>query len=372
MGLVGNFDSLSEGEKKSYDDLHDMSFGEEYMPEPPPDIPDDLPMFDEKSSESGEVSELEMFANEVIAQIIADKVPILPTTYEIYFQRLLEGKDDDLKAQVAKMVDLEDPTNEEKIVNLEKNVKKNVSYIKRIINNTIHLYKNTMGIKDTITRGEKILSESSLPNNASSIATLKKELMAINNNSQKFISEIKDLYKKSQTIIQEVESNNIYDDTYGIYSKQYLIKELKKELLISERQNYQSSVLFVRLHNSISKNLSSDKIKVHMSRTIAKLLHKSSKRSDIVAHYGNNLFVVLLQRTDVFGAEMTAKRLKESINANSIFVGENEYTLDIAIGVGELKHQRELKNTLDCILKALKYSDADAKKTSVTCSEDVN
>ena len=360
MGLVGNFDSLKEEQEPTLPvDLGDFDFGI------------NLPA-DNETKEESHSNDLEMFANEVVAQIIADKVPILPNTYEIYFQRLLETKSNDLKAQVAKMVDMEDPTNEEKIVNLEKNVKKNISYIKRLINNTIHLYKNTMSIKDTISRGEKILSQGNQVSNSSSILVLKKELQQINNNSQIYINEIKDLYKKSQNIIQEVDSNNIYDDTFGVYSKQFLIKELKKELLISQKQNYQSSLVFVRLHNNISKNLTSEKIKTHMSRTISKLLHKSSKRSDIVAHYGNNLFVILLQRTDVFGAGMTAKRLKESINENSVFVGEKEFTLDVAIGIGELKHSRELKDTLDCILKALKASDADNSKPSYTCSEDIN
>ena len=103
---------------------------------------------------------------------------------------------------------------------------------------------------------------------------------------------------------------------------------------------------------------------------ISKLLHKSSKRTDVVAHYGNDVFLIILNKTDLIGAGMAAKRLKNQISNNSVFVGENEYFLKLAIAVTQIDIKKELKENMACLISALKK--ADKNDTDYESCEDVS
>jgi len=351
MALVGHFDQINNGSDE------------------PTNIEakDNNIAIDKNTAQT--YTDIEMYANEVIAQIISDKLPVLPNTYNIYFQRHLDSKDKSFQDKINRIMDIEDPTNEEKMVNLEKSVKKNLSYIKRMINHSLHLYKNTHTLKEIVKKSENDISNTNIINASSTLHSLKKELTKSSNDSSKYLNEIRDLYKKSKNILLEVGENSEYDNEYDLHSKNYLLKELKKEQVLSKSVNYNSSIIFIKLHSSISSKIGSLKIKKHMSRLIAKLLHKNSKRSDTIAHYGNDLFVVLMPRTDLVGAQMTAKRVKLMLRENSIFVGDNEYELNVALGVGLIRADVELKTILECIANALKKANKDMHEDFISCED---
>ena len=360
MALIGSFEQLKEEEDiNSFDEAPALSFEET---PPPPPINTDVKA-DQK------YSDVEIFGNEVLSKIIADGVPVLPSSYDIYFRRLLEEKPLEFRENILKLIDIEDPTNEEKIVNLEKNVKKNLSYLNRMIKSLNYVYKNSTALKGVVQTSVKELENSDIINAKSSINMLKKSIEKSHNDSNKYLHDIKELYKKSYAIVQEVNEDATYDSEYGLYSKGYFLKALKQNYAISRQSKVTNSVLMIKLHSTITKKILSEKIRKHMSRMVAKLLHKNSKRSDIVAHYGNDIFLVILNKTDLFGAGMTAKRVKTQIADNSVFVGEHEYPLSLAIGVAQIDISKELKDNMSCLVSSLKKADKDINLNYVSCED---
>jgi diguanylate cyclase (GGDEF)-like protein len=70
-----------------------------------------------------------------------------------------------------------------------------------------------------------------------------------------------------------------------------------------------------------------------MIRTIARLLMKTSRRSDLVAHYGNGVFAMILKHTDLKSAEKASERLCELVSSSNFFLAEREINLKISIGI---------------------------------------
>jgi diguanylate cyclase (GGDEF)-like protein len=82
--------------------------------------------------------------------------------------------------------------------------------------------------------------------------------------------------------------------------------------------------------------MESEKSLFLVTRTIARLLMKTSRRSDIVAHYGDGIFMMILKHTDLESARHAAQRLFELIDASNFFLAEKEVHLSSAIGVAEV------------------------------------
>lgn len=102
-----------------------------------------------------------------------------------------------------------------------------------------------------------------------------------------------------------------------------LIKEFK----------HKSSLIMIELSRDLKKSVKNEKAIILMTRTLARLLLKTSRRSDIVAHYGNGVFSMLLKHTDLESAKKTSERLCDLVANSNFFLADREIQLKIAIGI---------------------------------------
>lgn len=123
----------------------------------------------------------------------------------------------------------------------------------------------------------------------------------------------------------------------------------------------------VQLSNATVALINSEKAKGLMVRTVARLLLKTSRRSDIVAHYGEGIFSMMLKHTDINNAQRAAERLYELVSTTNFFLGEQEIQLKIAIGLSELNPYRSVEETLACTLDAMISSNTEQKAHYVIC-----
>jgi len=79
--------------------------------------------------------------------------------------------------------------------------------------------------------------------------------------------------------------------------------------------------------------LKSEKQRLLIVRTIARLLLKTSRRSDIVAHYGEGVFAILLSHTDLESAKKASERLCDLVSNSNFFLSDREIQLKISIGI---------------------------------------
>ena len=61
-------------------------------------------------------SDVEIYAKEVLASLIADNLPPTPNNFSLYFDRLLEEKSENLRRQIHSMLELEESNDDENTI----------------------------------------------------------------------------------------------------------------------------------------------------------------------------------------------------------------------------------------------------------------
>ncbi len=289
-------------------------------------------VLDEGDTESS--SDLDKFAMEVVKKIIADDLPPTPNNYSLYFDRLLDEKDEVFKKQVYSLLELEESNDAENTIILEQNLKQGFSSVKNILSVTASLYKNMSVI-------EKILDKrkQELENVVDNVGTLKitdsikADISKLNTILRKQTSQMKQFYEETGFIVKKVEQESIFDDRFGVYNKRYLLAKIEKEQELIKEFGHQSSLIMIELSRELKASIHNEKVITLMTRTVARLLLKTSRRSDIIAHYGKGVFVMLLKHTDIESAKKASERLCDLVANSNFFLADKEIQLKVAIGV---------------------------------------
>ena len=90
-----------------------------------------------------------------------------------------------------------------------------------------------------------------------------------------------------------------------------------------------------------------------LNRNAARLLLKTSRRSDIVAHFGGGIFTMLLKHTDLNSAQKACERIADLIYATSFFIGGDEIEVDIELGIMPIDPNYTTEETLFGALEVL-------------------
>ncbi len=293
------------------------------------------------------ISPLEKFSKKVFDKLIEENIPPIPSNYSLYFFNMLEDESPELKKQIQDILSLEESGDIEKELELEKKLKTSFKYLKEILQHTAFIYK--------LANHMKLISEETLKDimhiasQKAFIKYLKSFEEKINKVSDKMdegLKEIKEAYSKNIELIKEIESNSVFDMTYGIYNDKYFKEQVKKEIELIKKFRYISSIVFIKVRHDVLTNLKSEKSVIVLNKSIAKIMLKTSRRSDIVAHLGNGIFGILLKHTDRIGAVKTVERFSDIISNSAIFIEGKEIDVSIAAAVCELKEDKTYENYL--------------------------
>jgi diguanylate cyclase len=315
-------------------------------------------------------SDLEIFSKEVLNALISDNLPPTPNNFSLYFDRILEEKSESLRRQIGSILELEDTNEDEQNLELEKTLKQGFSSVKSILQLSATLYKNmTLMEKILEKRRDEIKNIPSLDAAGHVLDSLANDVTKLSGILNKQVLHMKDLYGETATIVKQVENETIFDNQYGVYNKRYLLNKLTQESNLIEEFHHKSSLIMVQLSNATIALINSEKAKGLMVRTVARLLLKTSRRSDLVAHYGEGIFAMLLKHTDAHSAKLAADRLYDLVSASNFFLGDQEIQLQIAIGISELKPSRSTEEILVGTLDAMHSSNDEKKFHYVVCND---
>jgi len=114
--------------------------------------------------------------------------------------------------------------------------------------------------------------------------------------------------------------------------------------------------MLLKVKDMVLSRIPNSKDRAILLRNIAKLLLKTSRRSDVVAHYGEGVFAMVMKHTNLESAQKACERIAELIYATSFFIGEMELDIDIELSVIELKSDHSIEETLGGALDALPLS----------------
>ncbi len=302
-------------------------------------------------------SDLELYSKEVLEFLIRDNIPPTPSNFSSYFDSLLEEKNENLRKQILAVLDLEESNDDETTINLEHNLKKGFSSVKNILSVTAGLYKNTTLMTKILEKRKAELVDFQDTEMVKSVVnSLNNDLFKLNEILKKQNSQMKTIYDETAGIIKSVENETIFDNQYGVYNKRYILSKITQEIGQIKEFKYNSSVLMIELSRELKENINNEKIVILMTRTIARLLLKTSRRNDIVAHYGNGVFVMLVKHTDIESAKKASERLVDLVSNSNFFFADREIKLKIAIGITDvhkdLSVEEIIVNAMDGVEKS--------------------
>jgi diguanylate cyclase (GGDEF)-like protein len=289
-------------------------------------------------------SDIEIYAKEVLNALILDNLPPTPNNFSLYFDRLLEEKSENLRKQIHSMLELEESNEAESTIALEQSLKQGFGSIKSILSATANLYKNMSLMTKILDKRKKELGNHPESKEAISIVTtLEGDVSKLNNILKTQSSQMKSIYDETAQIVKNVENETIFDNQFGVYNKRYLLTKIEQEIGLIKEFNHKSSLIMIELCRDLKKSIKNEKAIILMTRTIARLLLKTSRRSDIVAHYGNGVFSMLLKHTDIDAAKKASSRLVDLVSNSNFFLADREIQLKISIGVTNIdsKHSVE-------------------------------
>ena len=318
---------------------------------------------------SDPTSDLEIFAKEVLNALISDNLPPTPNNFGLYFDRILEDKSESLRRQIGSILELEEDNHEESSIELEKILKQGFSSVKSILQLSATLYKNISLMEKILEKRQSELKDIPSINGANEImASLGDDVGKLSTILKKQVSHMKTIYDETATIVKQVENETIFDNQFGVYNKRFLLTKLEQELHLIDEFKHKSSIITVRLTKSTGELVQSEKAQHLMVRTVARLLLKTSRRSDTVAHYGGGTFVMMLKHTDIESAKRASERLFDLVSSSNFFISEHEIQLSIAIGVAELSSTRSVDQTLVCTLEAMEAAENNPKMRYMVCN----
>ena len=312
----------------------------------------------------GASSDLEIYAKEVLNALIADDLPPTPNNFSLYFDRLLENKSENLRKQIYAILELEENNDDEKTIVLEQNLKQGFGSIKNILSVTANLYKNISLMTKILEKRRRELNATPESKEVLGIINiLEGDVSKLHSILKTQSSQMKSIYDDTAKIVKSVENETIFDNKFGVYNKRYLLTKIEQEIGLIKEFNHKSSLIMIELSRELNKSVKNDKAILLMKRTIARLLLKTSRRSDIVTHYGNGVFAMVLKHTDIESAKKASERLCDLVSNSNFFLADREIQLKIAIGVTDIdsKHSVEeiVVSAMDGIEKAYEEKDVD-------------
>lgn len=142
------------------------------------------------------------------------------------------------------------------------------------------------------------------------IAARALEKVKLQRQNQTLIEALKQHNKALETTNTRLKRLATHDDLTGLYNHRYFQERLKLELNRVKRYPKPFSILFIdldhfKVYNDSNGHLAGDRL----LKTLADLFMKSFRKTDMVARYGGDEFVVLLPETPKALARFIASKL---------------------------------------------------------------
>jgi diguanylate cyclase (GGDEF)-like protein len=139
--------------------------------------------------------------------------------------------------------------------------------------------------------------------------------------------------------------------------------KIEQEIELIKKFKHKSSLIMIELSRDLKSSVNNEKAIMLMTKTVARLLLKTSRRSDIVAHYANGVFTMLLKHTDIESAKKASERLCELVSNSNFFLADREIQLKISIGITDITENHSVEeiivSSMDGVEKAYENPNLD-------------
>lgn len=302
---------------------------------------------------------LDSFANDVLSALIDKNVPPLPDNYQAFFEHMLNSRDLDFQKKIYELIEVSGGDSDSNIT-FEKNIHSAFAKIANLLKCAAAVYKNFLLLSDLQSKIPK-------PENGDIAKKIEHSCQLV----VRQMSEFKAIYNDCNEVLNNISTNTMYDSKFDVYNKRYFIKLVGDEHKSIQKFQHTSTILMVALPNEITKHLTNEQMAMVVMKTIAKLLMKTSRRSDMIGYIGSGIFGMLLKHSDIESSKRASMRLIELLRNTNIFIGSNGITLNLNVGISKIREDRSPHDSLNYAISSLKL----AQKTNadyVIYQEDID
>lgn len=316
------------------------------------------------SEDESQDIDLASFSKSVFDSLIERDIAPLPLNYQAYFEQMLNSTSINFQKQIHNLMQT-DLSNDDRNILFEKNIHLAFANTREILKCISGIYKSLV-LMDSL---EKKWLTSLRANNVNSQDFLS-DTKSLQTTIESQLNQLKTLYQKCNAILETINTNTMYDAKFDTYNKRYFIKLVQSEQNLIQKFSHTSSLLMLTLPNSVISSINGDQAKgLVIMKTIAKLLLKTSRRSDIIGYIGNGIFSMLLKNSDVFSATKASERLIELIKSAQVMLGKEKIDLDLHIGIAKMSAERSAEDALNYAIGALRLAQKN-NLSYVVCKND--
>lgn len=146
-------------------------------------------------------------------------------------------------------------------------------------------------------------------------------------------------------LYREAVQTALTDPLTGTGNRIALDNTLQREAALAHRHQQALSILVVDI--DLFKGINDQyghAVGDLVLKNVANLITQASRSTDAVFRIGGEEFVVVLNKTNEFGASRIAERIRSMVADGSTTVGEEKVTTTVSVGVASLEDDGNLKN----------------------------
>ncbi len=174
--------------------------------------------------------------------------------------------------------------------------------------------------------------------------------------------------------LERAKRRALIDELTGAYNRRFLEEPLAKLVVPDDRRRGQVlSLLVIDLdHFKNVNDTYGHQVGDMVLKSVAHVLHRTLKESDVLARYGGEEFVIVLPRTDTVGAAAVAERLRIAVAGLSLRKLAPAAPERVTISVGVASYPVHATTVADLIRIADEalYQSKSQGRNRVTCAPD--
>ncbi len=296
------------------------------------------------------IKQLGTFSKQVVEKMLKENIPATPENYAIYFEKLLEEKPLLQRRNIQKILEAEAIQEHNYAAHIENNIKDSFKQIKIILENVSNMYTKINKLR-ALTKSK--IQEISSGSSQIALVAYEEQLDDIVQGLEKQQKTIKERYSDIAEKIKAFHANTVFDPKYDVYNKNFLLKTIESEKKNVFSFKYESSLIAFKIQESSFSQLTSQKDREMVIKNIATMILKRSRRSDIVAHFGNDIFIIVLKHTTLEQAERVIESIDTLISNTNYIVDSHQIDVNLEYGLGKIVHNQTKDQILSTLITQL-------------------
>ncbi len=308
-----------------------ISDAETEIPEPV-DIEKELAL-EEAKQNALVLKQVHLYGKQVVDKMTKENIPPTPANYAIYFEKLLEDKPQAQKQSISSILELEEVEDFDYVKKIESNISEGFSKIKPMMEVISSMYSKINKLR-ALTKAQK--AELTRNSSSASLVTFSDDLTMISNSLTKQQTLLKEQYSNMASVIKNFNSESIFDKKYAVYNKKYLFKTIDSEKNNVVNFGYESTLLAFHIKEESLKDIRLTRDRDLIVKTVGQMVLKRSRRNDVVAHFQDGIFIIILKHTNTEQAKKAIESIEHMVSFSNYIVDSQSIDIKLDYAVSKI------------------------------------